>query len=96
MAGGGWGVGRRALSGAKHGQDLEPGRREVVPERVEAVGMDGRMVAAGGNADLAQVMAVLAERDDGLATLGEDDLVNVYRDYENGLRQAEEYRPGRF
>ncbi len=54
------------------------------------------MVAADGNPDLAQIMAVLADRDDALATLGEDDLVNVYRNYENGLRQAEEYRPGRF
>src|SRR5690606_41853264 len=57
---------------------------------------DLRMVAEDGNPDMAQIMAVLAERDDALATLGEDDLVNVYRNYENGLRQAEEYRPGRF
>jgi thioesterase domain-containing protein len=54
------------------------------------------MVAADGNPDMAQIMAILAERDDALATLGEDDLVNVYRNYENGLLRAEQYRPGPF
>ncbi|XRQ13792.1 amino acid adenylation domain-containing protein [Actinomadura welshii] len=89
-------VGLLALIDAYHGQDLESERREVLPELLEAIGVDAGMIAADGNPDMAQIMAVLAERDDALATLGEDDLVNVYRNYENGLRQAEEYRPGRF
>ncbi|WP_243708274.1 amino acid adenylation domain-containing protein [Actinomadura sp. GC306] len=89
-------VGLLALIDAYHGQDLESERREVLPELLEAIGVDAGMIAEDGNPDMAQIMAVLAERDDALATLGEDDLVNVYRNYENGLRQAEEYRPGRF
>ncbi|MFA1539038.1 amino acid adenylation domain-containing protein [Actinomadura monticuli] len=89
-------VGLLALIDAYHGQDLESERREVLPELLEAIGIDAKMVAADGNPDMAQIMAVLADRDDALATLGEDDLVNVYRNYENGLRQAEAYRPGRF
>ncbi|WP_168221317.1 non-ribosomal peptide synthetase [Actinomadura sp. WMMA1423] len=85
-----------ALIDAYHGQDLESERREILPELLEAIGVDARMVAEDGNPDMAQIMAVLAERDDALATLGEEDLVNVYRNYENGLRQAEEYEPGRY
>ncbi|WP_243716066.1 amino acid adenylation domain-containing protein [Actinomadura darangshiensis] len=89
-------VGLLALVDAYHGQDLGAERREVLPELLESIGIDARMVAADGNPDMAQIMAVLAERDDAFATLGEDDLVNVYRNYEQGLRQAEEYVPGRF
>ncbi|MFC6882171.1 MULTISPECIES: amino acid adenylation domain-containing protein [Actinomadura] len=89
-------VGLLALIDAYHGQDLETERREVLPELLEAIGVDARMVAADGSPDLEQIMAVLAERGDALATLGEDDLVNVYRNYENGLVHAERYRPGPF
>ncbi|GAA3959091.1 hypothetical protein GCM10023085_46790 [Actinomadura viridis] len=89
-------VGLLALVDAYHGQDLEAEKREILPELLESIGIDARMVAADGNPDLEQIMAVLAERGDALATLGEDDLVNVYRNYENGLRQAERYRPGPF
>ncbi|WP_243722783.1 non-ribosomal peptide synthetase [Actinomadura sp. 7K507] len=89
-------VGLLTLIDAYHTQDLESERREILPELLESIGIDASMIAADGNPDMEQIMAVLAERDDALATLGEDDLVNVYRNYENGLRQAEEYRPGRF
>ena len=89
-------VGLLALIDAYHTQDLESERREILPELLESIGIDAKMVAEDGNPDMEQIMAVLAERDDALATLGEDDLVNVYRNYENGLQQAEEYRPGRF
>ncbi|MEO3825212.1 amino acid adenylation domain-containing protein [Actinomadura sp. B10D3] len=89
-------VGLLAIIDAYHGQDLESERREILPELLESIGIDATMVAEDGNPDMAQIMAVLAERDDALATLGEDDLVNVYRSYESGLRQAERYRPGRF
>ncbi|MEV5831893.1 amino acid adenylation domain-containing protein [Spirillospora sp. NPDC052242] len=89
-------VGMLALIDAYHGQDLESERREVLPELLQAIGIDAGMIAADGNPDMARIMAVLAEREDALATLGEDDLVNVYRNYENGLRHAEEYRPGRY
>ncbi|MEU6037308.1 amino acid adenylation domain-containing protein [Actinomadura sp. NPDC047616] len=85
-----------ALMDAYHGQDLDSERREVLPELLEAIGVDARMVAPDGHPDIKQIMALLAERGDALATLGEDDLVNVYRNYENGVRQAEAYRPGRF
>ncbi|WP_433337022.1 amino acid adenylation domain-containing protein [Spirillospora sp. CA-294931] len=83
-----------ALIDAYHGQNLEPEKREILPELLESIGIDAAMVAPGGNPDLEQIMAVLAERGDSLATLGEDDLVNVYRNYEHGLRLAEAYRPG--
>jgi amino acid adenylation domain-containing protein len=89
-------VGLLTLIDAYHGQDLESERREILPELLEAIGIDANMVAEDGDPDMARIMAILADRDDALATLGEDDLVNVYRNYENGLRQAEEYRPGRF
>ncbi|WP_243717246.1 non-ribosomal peptide synthetase [Actinomadura sp. KC345] len=89
-------VGLLALIDAYHTQDLASERREILPELLESIGIDASMVAADGNPDMEQIMAVLAERDDALATLGEDDLVNVYRNYENGLHQAEVYRPGRF
>ncbi|GAA0214560.1 hypothetical protein GCM10009527_007890 [Actinomadura nitritigenes] len=89
-------VGLLGLIDAYHGQDLEAEKREILPELLESIGIDARMVADDGNPDMAQIMAVLAERDDALATLREDDLVNVYRNYENGLRQAERYRPGRY
>ncbi|MFG2091540.1 amino acid adenylation domain-containing protein [Spirillospora sp. NPDC048824] len=89
-------VGLLTLIDAYHTQDLESERREILPELLESIGIDAGMIAADGNPDMEQIMAVLAARDDALATLGEDDLVNVYRNYENGLRQAEEYRPGRF
>ncbi|GAA2168995.1 amino acid adenylation domain-containing protein [Actinomadura napierensis] len=89
-------VGLLALIDAYHTQDLESEKREILPELLESIGIDARMVADDGNPDMAQIMAVLAERDDALATLREEDLVNVYRNYENGLHQAERYRPGRF
>ncbi|MFF0519928.1 amino acid adenylation domain-containing protein [Actinomadura nitritigenes] len=89
-------VGLLGLIDAYHTQDLEAEKREILPELLESIGIDARMVAGDGNPDMAQIMAVLAERDDALATLQEDDLVNVYRNYENGLRQAERYRPGRY
>jgi amino acid adenylation domain-containing protein len=89
-------VGLLALMDAYHGQDLESERREILPELLQAIGIDATMVAPDGNPDMTQIMAVLAEREDALSTLGEDDLVNVYRNYENGLRQAEEWTPGTF
>ncbi|WP_262402632.1 alpha/beta fold hydrolase [Actinomadura sp. CNU-125] len=89
-------VGMLALIDSYHGQDLDSERREVLPELLEAIGVDETMVASDGAPDLAKIMAVLAERGDALATLGEDDLVNVYRNYENGVRHAENYRPGRY
>ncbi|HEU5024154.1 MAG TPA: amino acid adenylation domain-containing protein [Spirillospora sp.] len=89
-------VGLLALIDAYHTQDLESEKREILPELLESIGIDARMVADDGDPDMAQIMAVLAERDDALATLREDDLVNVYRNYENGLHQAERYRPGRY
>ncbi|MFD0684690.1 amino acid adenylation domain-containing protein [Actinomadura fibrosa] len=89
-------IGLLALIDAYHGQDLESEKREILPELLESIGVDARMVAEDGNPDMEQIMAVLAEREDALATLGEDDLVNVYRNYENGLHCAERYRPGPF
>ncbi|TYB42712.1 amino acid adenylation domain-containing protein [Actinomadura chibensis] len=89
-------VGLLALIDAYHGQDLGSEHRDVLPELLESIGVDATMVAPDGHPDLPRIMAVLAERGDALATLGEDDLVNVYRNYENGVRHAERYRPGRF
>ncbi|WP_433472859.1 amino acid adenylation domain-containing protein [Spirillospora sp. CA-142024] len=89
-------IGLLALIDSYHGQDLGSERREILPELLEGIGVDAKMVAEDGNPDMAQIMAILAERDDALATLGEDDLVNVYRNYENGVRHAEDYRPRRF
>ncbi|MFI0444378.1 amino acid adenylation domain-containing protein [Actinomadura sp. 6N118] len=85
-----------ALIDAFHTQDLEAEKREILPELLESIGIDATMIAEDGNPDLVQIMAVLADREDALSTLGEDDLVNVYRNYENGVHRAEEYRPGPF
>jgi amino acid adenylation domain-containing protein len=89
-------VGLLALIDSYHGQDLAGDQREILHELLQGIGVDARALAPDGNPDMKQIMEILAERDDALATLGEDDLVNVYRNYENGLSQAEEYRPGRF
>ncbi|MFG2001069.1 amino acid adenylation domain-containing protein [Spirillospora sp. NPDC048911] len=84
------------LIDAFHTQELEAEKREILPELLESIGIDATMVAADGNPDLEQILAVLADREDALSTLGEDDLVNVYRNYENGVHRAEQYRPGPF
>ncbi|WP_067488574.1 non-ribosomal peptide synthetase [Actinomadura hibisca] len=76
--------------------DLDSEKREVLPELLLGIGVDATMLDPDGNPDMEQIMGVLAERGDALATLDENDLVNVYRNYENGVRQAEEYRPGPF
>ncbi|MEV4674741.1 amino acid adenylation domain-containing protein [Actinomadura sp. NPDC049382] len=89
-------VGLLALIDSYHGQDLVGDEREILHELLQGIGVDATALAPDGNPDMKQIMAILADRDDALATLAEDDLVNVYRNYENGLRQAEEYRPGRF
>ncbi|WP_254715423.1 amino acid adenylation domain-containing protein [Actinomadura sp. NAK00032] len=89
-------VGLLALIDSYHGQDLAGDQREILHELLQGIGVDAKALAPDGNPDMRQIMEILAARDDALATLGEDDLVNVYRNYENGLRQAEEYRPGRF
>jgi amino acid adenylation domain-containing protein len=79
-----------------HGEDLRADERELLPELLESIGIDATMVAADGNPDLDQIMAVLHERGDAFASLKADDLVAVYRNYENGLRCAQEYVPGRY
>ncbi|GLW66144.1 hypothetical protein Arub01_43880 [Actinomadura rubrobrunea] len=84
------------LIDAYHGQDLGAGRRDVLPELLQGIGVDVREVAPDGRPDIDKIMALLADRGDALAALDADDLVNVYRNYENGVRQAEAYRPGRF
>ncbi|MFA1551823.1 amino acid adenylation domain-containing protein [Actinomadura chokoriensis] len=89
-------VGLLALIDSYHGQDLAGDEREILHELLQGIGVDAAAIAPDGNPDMKQIMEILADRDDALATLDEDDLVNVYRNYENGLRQAEEYRPGRF
>ncbi|GAA2589782.1 amino acid adenylation domain-containing protein [Actinomadura fulvescens] len=93
---GGEDVALLALIDAFHTQKLESEKREVLPELLESIGIDATMISEDGNPDLEQILAVLADREDALSTLGEDDLVNVYRNYENGLYRAEEYRPGPF
>ncbi|MQY09518.1 amino acid adenylation domain-containing protein [Actinomadura macrotermitis] len=85
-----------AMIDSYHGLDLDSEKRQILPELLLGIGVDATMLAEDGNPDLDQIMGVLAERGDALSTLGEDDLVNVYRNYENGVRQAEEYRPRPF
>jgi amino acid adenylation domain-containing protein len=82
------------LLDAYHSQDLDTGSREILPELLESIGIDAGMIAEDGNPDLEQIMAVLRERGDAFASLEQDDLVAVYRNYENGLRCAQDYRPG--
>ncbi|SEG80937.1 amino acid adenylation domain-containing protein [Thermomonospora echinospora] len=88
-------VGLLVLIDSYHGQDLDAAKREVLPELLEAAGIDAGMNADGAP-DLDHIMRVIKERGDAFATLDEDGLTNLYRNYENGLRCAEEYRPGRF
>ncbi|MGI8332312.1 amino acid adenylation domain-containing protein [Actinomadura scrupuli] len=82
------------LLDAYHGQDLDADGREILPELLESIGIDAGMIAEDGNPDLEQIMEVLRERGDAFASLEQDDLVAVYRNYENGLRCAQDYRPG--
>ncbi|WP_289007986.1 amino acid adenylation domain-containing protein [uncultured Thermomonospora sp.] len=84
-----------ALIDSYHSQDLNSEKREVLPELLEAAGIDAGM-KADGTPDMDRIMQVIRERGDAFATLDEDDLLKLYRNYENGLRCAEEYRPGRF
>ncbi|GAA1593833.1 hypothetical protein GCM10009678_90040 [Actinomadura kijaniata] len=79
-----------------HGLDLDSGKRDVLPELLQGIGVDATMLDPDGHPDLEQIMGVLAARGDALATLDENALVNVYRNYANGVRQAEGYRPGPF
>ncbi|MBW8485476.1 amino acid adenylation domain-containing protein [Actinomadura parmotrematis] len=85
-----------AMIDSYHGLDLDSERRQILPELLLGIGVDATMLDPAGNPDLDQIMGVLAERGDALATLDENDLVNVYRNYENGVRQSEEYRPRPF
>ncbi|WP_019634301.1 amino acid adenylation domain-containing protein [Actinomadura atramentaria] len=79
-----------------NGLDLNSERREVLPELLGGIGIDASMADENGEPDVPRIMAALAERGDALATLDERSLRNVYANYANGIRQAEEYIPGRF
>ncbi|MEV4257331.1 amino acid adenylation domain-containing protein, partial [Spirillospora sp. NPDC049652] len=89
-------VGLLALIDSYHGQDLDSAERDVLPEVLGAIGMDPAALIRDGEPDVPRIMELLAERADVLATLGEDDLVRVFRAYQAGIRQAETYRPGTF
>ncbi|HEX2316312.1 MAG TPA: amino acid adenylation domain-containing protein [Thermomonospora sp.] len=78
-----------------HGQDLDSRRREILPELLEAAGIDAGMTADGAP-DMERILAVVRERGDAFASLDEKGLTDLYRNYEAGLRCAEEYRPGRY
>ncbi|MCP2339575.1 amino acid adenylation domain-containing protein [Actinomadura rupiterrae] len=85
-----------ALIDSYHGQDLDSAERDVLPEVLGAIGVDPAAVISGGEPDVRKIMELLAARGDALSTLGEDDLVRVFRAYQAGIRQAELYTPGRF
>ncbi|RFU43197.1 amino acid adenylation domain-containing protein [Actinomadura logoneensis] len=89
-------VGLLALIDSYHGQDLGSAERDVLPEVLGAIGMDPDAVVRDGVPDVPKIMELLAARADVLSTLGEDDLVRVFRAYQAGIRQAETYRPGTF
>ncbi|WP_018657899.1 non-ribosomal peptide synthetase [Actinomadura flavalba] len=85
-----------AMIDSYNGLDLDSERREVLPELLGGLGIDASMVDADGEPDVPRIMAALAERGDALATLDADALRRVYTNYANGIRQAEEYVPGRY
>ncbi|NED57213.1 hypothetical protein G3I24_40825, partial [Micromonospora aurantiaca] len=70
-----------ALIDSYRGQDLAGDEREILHELLQGIGVDAAAIAPDGNPDMPQIMEILADRDDALATLAEDDLVNVYRNY---------------
>ncbi|GAA2726993.1 amino acid adenylation domain-containing protein [Actinocorallia aurantiaca] len=77
-----------------HSQDLEASEREVVPELMQAIGIDESVAGDDPlNPDLDAIMAELRARGDAFSTLEEEQLLAVYSTYENGLRIVDGYVP---
>ncbi|MEO3784918.1 amino acid adenylation domain-containing protein [Actinocorallia sp. B10E7] len=86
-------VGVLCMLDSFHSQNLAPEEREVVPELLEAIGIDEKVAGDLQNPDVAAIIAELRKREDAFATLEEEQLLAVYGTYENGLRIVDGYVP---
>ncbi|ROO88886.1 amino acid adenylation domain-containing protein [Actinocorallia herbida] len=86
-------IGLLCLLDSFHSQDLAADEREVIPELLQSIGIDEKIVGDPANPDVAAIMAELRSRGDAFATLEEDQLLAVYSTYENGLRIVDGYLP---
>jgi len=77
-----------------HSQELDLPGREIVPELLEAAGISEEIAGDRYDPDIPRVMAALREKGSAFASLDDNGLIALYRNYENGLRIAGEYRPG--
>ncbi|GAA3207272.1 amino acid adenylation domain-containing protein [Actinocorallia longicatena] len=82
------------LIDAFHSQDLDAAHREIVPELLEAAGISEEIAGDPAATDVPRIMAALRDRGSVFASLDDDGLVAMYRNYENGLRIADAYTPG--
>ncbi|GAA3212009.1 amino acid adenylation domain-containing protein [Actinocorallia longicatena] len=89
-------VGLLMLIDSFHSQDLEIARREIVPELLEAAGISEEIAGDTSAPDIDAVMAALRAKGSAFASLDDHGLVALYRNYENGMKITEAYRPGPF
>ncbi|WP_344978668.1 amino acid adenylation domain-containing protein, partial [Streptosporangium fragile] len=78
-----------ALLDAYPGQEIDPDERDVLLELLSAVGYEGP-------GEVGDVVEFLRRRGGPYATLDEETLLAVYRNYRNGVKISEEYAPRRF
>ncbi|GII05874.1 non-ribosomal peptide synthetase [Planobispora takensis] len=82
-------VGLLAMLDAYPGREAAPDERDVLPELLAAIGYEG-------SGEIDDVVAFVRERGDRYAALDEQTLQAVYRNYRNGVKISQEYRPRRF
>ncbi|WP_460367062.1 non-ribosomal peptide synthetase, partial [Actinocorallia lasiicapitis] len=87
-------IGLLALIDSFHSQDLNADRREVIPELLEAAGISEEIAGDPSAPDVAAVMAELRAKGSAFASLDDHGLIALYRNYENGMKITEVYRPG--
>ncbi|MEO5875093.1 MAG: amino acid adenylation domain-containing protein [Streptosporangiaceae bacterium] len=88
-------VGLVVMIDSYHGQDLQIESREIIPELLEAAGISEEISGNPSDPDLDKVMQALRDKGSAFASLDDDALIALYRNYENGMRIAQEYVPGR-
>jgi len=86
-------IGLLCMLDSFHSQDLATDEREVVPELLRSIGIDESVAGDPANPDVAAILAELRSRGDAFATLEEEQLLDVYSTYENGLRIVDGYVP---
>ncbi|WP_106400140.1 condensation domain-containing protein [Actinocorallia populi] len=82
-----------ALIDSFHSQDLGTDL-EIIPELLDAAGVSEEVAGDRHAPDVPRIMAALREKNSPFAALDDHGLIALYRNYENGLRIADKYRPG--